>query len=224
MKHLYEIGYGTYEESKYNQYYHKDKLSQEELEDIVQECMCIAIQKRLEDGSENNCQISYQEVMFGYYEKSIFELELEKRGFDTIAPKIEASISLFGWEDCLHPHWCKQTEPKNQDTFGKRILRYINKNIDMSKAICHMPFDTMTYSHCSGEVTGCWGCEYFSQKAYFKHKNIGAFSSTEKVIDNYFRGTWVNWQNKEIDYTSLFEKLQKEISCTKILNFISKKI
>jgi len=153
MKYIYEIGYGTYEESQYKQYYHDKKYSQKELEDIFSECMVAAIQYRVENRDENICQISYQDIMFGYSKQSFFEKELEKRGFDPIQPKIQASVSVMGWEHPLKPNWYKQTS--TEGSYDRKLLDIIKSEVDLSKGVCARPYDMHIDSDNS-----CFNCDY----------------------------------------------------------------
>jgi len=107
--YIYDIGYGSYEESQYWQYIHKEKFTEKQLRLIVGDCIFEVIEylsrlKRrptnrmnwvhfLEDGP------TFQDIMY----TPRFHDALKKRGFKPI--EIEAETHVFGWASCIRNNW-----------------------------------------------------------------------------------------------------------------------
>jgi hypothetical protein len=103
--YLYNIGYGTCEESSYKQYSHEKKFSEQELRDIVKECIIAVIEHYAgrfgKGGYHETCfHVSdsgpqFDEIM----NEPMFEELLIERGFNP--SKFEARFDTFGWASAM---------------------------------------------------------------------------------------------------------------------------
>lgn len=145
--YIYEIGYGTYEESMYKQYIHKSCYNENELFEVVADCICTIapeiFKKEYEQTLESFKYVTSQEDISEFYKteeeyvKNYYKIhfnsvlysdefadELEKRGFKLI--KFEATCSLFGWEDVLNPNWTRHKDYKEKE-ISKRVKEVLKE-------------------------------------------------------------------------------------------------
>lgn len=119
LMYLYSIGYGSYEESHYVQYWHERKLSEQELSDLVVDCMVETIEHyagRFEENGYNEDMFhsseegpSFQEIL----ESEVFEQSLQYRGFKTV--EFEAKFNIFGWPSAMDDtSWRSDTEEETK--------------------------------------------------------------------------------------------------------------
>lgn len=132
--YLYDVGYGSCEESEYIQFSHKKKFDKEEFNSIVEECLyqCLLFEVKREvelakkyppmnyfcrgtlsfDGTRIS-QPSFQDLfMASDGENLVFVREMSKRGFEKA--KFEHRLGVFGWSSAVDPNdWKDHT---NEDT------------------------------------------------------------------------------------------------------------
>lgn len=91
--YLYNIGYGTCEESANWQYYHRVKYTEEQIAQIVEDCFFAVLLEKKKPYSkwEHQQHPSLQDLMG----EDTFHNELEKRGFQHI--RFESRFYCFGW-------------------------------------------------------------------------------------------------------------------------------
>jgi len=91
--YLYNIGYGTCEESADWQYYHREKYTEEQLTQIVEDCLLVVLLEKKKPFSkwEHQQHPSFQDLMG----EEAFHKELQKRGFQHI--RFESHFYCFGW-------------------------------------------------------------------------------------------------------------------------------
>jgi len=83
--HIYNIGYGTREESDYIQFYHKQKFSKTELERIVARTVTKILRNMKQDERE---RATFQKILYAVVD------ELSKNGFSRV--KFDAQFDVFG--------------------------------------------------------------------------------------------------------------------------------
>lgn len=133
--HLYDIGYGTCEESHYWQYWHEKEYSKEELRDIIVACLIETIQKLADrvDGDGRNYDtlqfddgrfmpvycgeegITFQEAMG----TKLFHDALESRGF--ARAEFTTQFSTFGWASCMREGSWESHSDNERGEIIKRI-------------------------------------------------------------------------------------------------------
>jgi len=131
--YVYEIGYGTCEESQFWQYMHREKFTEEQLFDIIEDCLFIALKKMREPDSEFEHQQhpSFQDLMSSWRKDAIFHEELERRGFQHI--EFTASFSVFGWAKADVPgNWDGHTCPDSK-ALQKNLWRRLEQQNAESK-------------------------------------------------------------------------------------------
>lgn len=142
--YLYNVGYGTCEESSYNQYYHENNYSQEEFEKIIILILCETIEdfagKFDEQTGWNKIGdsvlwvtkkgVTFQELMG----TDIFKNNLKKHGFQQIT--FQASFDSFGWASAMEPgdwsSWANNDDNRYQ-TMIKNFCKYKNIVIEQYK-------------------------------------------------------------------------------------------
>ena len=138
MHFIYEVGYGTCEESNYMQFLHENKLSEKQLSKYVEECIVAVLPKMIKPRSEfeHIRTPSFQRVIDfqlpirkkGQLVKlrHLFVEEMRKRDFKVLG--FEQKWSIFGWASALDPtDWSAYTD-KNHVNFCRRIRRKFLKN------------------------------------------------------------------------------------------------
>ena len=129
--YIYDIGYGTFEESHFWQYSHEKKFTNRQIELIVGDCIFEVIDylsrltRRptdimnwvhfLEDGP------NFQDLM----EKPKFHKALQKRGFKPM--EFEAKINLFGWASSIKNNW-KACDKDIDVRIRNRLKRCLRKD------------------------------------------------------------------------------------------------
>jgi hypothetical protein len=120
IMHLYNIGYGTCEESSYKQYQHEEEYNEGELATIVKDCLIDVIDfyagRFGEEGYHDpsfyvgNEGPSFQELM----DDDKFKEALEGRGFRPI--DFRCSFNTFGWASAIKPgNWSGHTGPEDNE-------------------------------------------------------------------------------------------------------------
>jgi len=130
---LYEIGYGTCEESQYWQFQHQETFTDKQLRKLVRECIFEVLSK-LADAKRESNKVNifkksrkpnsngpqYNDVM----DTDWFHKALKKRGF--VRSKYTATCSVFGWANCLAPSdwksWTSNTT-RNMSRSLKRLCK-----------------------------------------------------------------------------------------------------
>jgi len=130
--YLYNIGYGTCEESEYHQFYHTTKYTDEELEDIVVQCFCEIIEYSAgrfdETGDHDNPRLWVNEKGIKFSElmgEPIFNELLEKKGFKQV--EFVARFSCFGWASAMLPGDWKSWASEKNETYQTRIKEFCEK-------------------------------------------------------------------------------------------------
>ena len=109
-QYLYEIGYGTYEESWFRQYWHRDLITEKRLNTVVEECLIEVLLEIQEPRIES------------LYHSPVFEAKLRARGFR--AAEFTAKNCFWGWADLDVPgSWSRRGDPlyRMQTRVRKRI-------------------------------------------------------------------------------------------------------
>lgn len=105
--HIYSIGYGTYEESEYEQFYHQKKYTKSQLSKLVHK----AVTKVLEDMMKDKPSYvhedgpTFQDIFHKVCEK------LESMGFERV--KFDAEWKCFGWSSLCIDNWKGQDDSEN---------------------------------------------------------------------------------------------------------------
>ncbi len=88
--HIYNIGYGTCEESDYIQIYHKQKFTKSEFETIVAGVV-IKVLRGMKPMERK--RVTFQKILYPVLQ------ELTKKGFSRV--KFDAEFDVFGWARIL---------------------------------------------------------------------------------------------------------------------------
>lgn len=116
VRYLYNIGYDTYEESDHRQFWHTEKFTAEQIEEIIAEVLIPLLKgSKLEEWES-----SFQDFFYLLVEG------LEKRGF--VPVKFEADVSYFGWSGLLRNNWEGQDDETNI-----RLRERISKEPDIDR-------------------------------------------------------------------------------------------
>jgi hypothetical protein len=118
--YIYNIGYGTMEESNYFQYSHTNKFSEEQLRKMVEDGLFEASIIKDKDWT---CFLTRIEDLT---DCKIFRNYLESKGF--IRVKFEAQVSLFGWNDLKDKIWERETEP-----WEKKMISNLKQRLTIHK-------------------------------------------------------------------------------------------
>lgn len=95
----YKIGYGTYEESAFDEFEHEEYYDEEELEDIIAEAAIHII------GQNPHAFSSYQEIhdAVGCYLEQF-------KGFKRV--HYDTKFTVFGWASLFFEDWANDSDPK----------------------------------------------------------------------------------------------------------------
>jgi len=110
---LYNIGYGTHEESESTQMLHKRKFSKSELRDIVAKATIEAAKEYFESEFGSDEHLSFQQI----YDSVI--KQMKKMGFKEA--KFEAEFSIFGWPNLLDEKDWEGQRDENLDFLTKKL-------------------------------------------------------------------------------------------------------
>lgn len=111
----YRVGYGSYEESCYREFCHEDKLSGQQLNTIVADCVAEAA--LLDD------QASHLTTFQQFMPDNVRFIEaMYRRGF--VQTVYEAHSCVFGWNSILEPDW-----ERDLDEEDLRIVRHIRRRL-----------------------------------------------------------------------------------------------
>ena len=126
--YIYNIGYYSCEESEYKQFIHDKEFSEEELENIVEECLFVALLVELKFrnkddpefnwGGEEFNEPSLSDLFSSTYNHQTFVEEMTNKGFVPI--RFTREVSLFGWASATNPEsWDGHTNGKTKEMIGK---------------------------------------------------------------------------------------------------------
>lgn len=121
---IYNIGYGTCEESEYIQYHHTEKFTHEELRVIVADCMFVVLNILADDeyrGGLKGEGPQFADIMMN----ERFEKELEKRGFTRL--KFEGNAGVFGWAGSLKVGSWKEYSDEDTIWYQKQMKKKAKK-------------------------------------------------------------------------------------------------
>lgn len=88
--YIYNIGYGTREESDYYQLYHKQRFTKSKFEMIVSKAVAKILRSMKQDQRE---RATFQDILYAVVD------ELTKSGFERV--KFDAEFDVFGWAHIL---------------------------------------------------------------------------------------------------------------------------
>lgn len=100
--YVYELGYGSYEDSGYIQLFHEEKFTQEEFEQKIQSSVKDALIRYIDkedDGVVYRGHDSNPHIGFSGFYTYIAEILCEQCGFSIV--EFQATFSLFGWDDLI---------------------------------------------------------------------------------------------------------------------------
>ena len=109
--YFYKIGYSTYEGASSKQYFHSEKFTEEEIDEMIEAALFQSYEKMAMAG-EYGCTI----IEFLMDDTSFHEYFL-RNGFLPI--KYTASKYIFGWNDILEDIWQHDTEPKEKEMLAR---------------------------------------------------------------------------------------------------------
>ena len=117
--YCYKIGYGTCEESCYREFLSSERLSGEDLERVVAECVMDAVAKS---------HPSYHNLVESYMpDNEHFVASMKERGF--VPMEYTAKFSVFGWSDLLvQDHWNREHDDEER-RFLSGISRKLSKKV-----------------------------------------------------------------------------------------------
>jgi len=128
--YIYNIGYGTCEESADWQYMHEEKFTDEQLFDIMEDCLFIALKNTRKPNSEyeHSQHPSFQDLMSSWKDDGIFHKELKKRGFQHI--EFTGGFDIFGWAKSDVPDdWDGHTGPET-----KKLQKNLKRRLEEQDA------------------------------------------------------------------------------------------
>jgi hypothetical protein len=102
IMYIYELGYGSYEDSEYTQLSHEEEFTQEEFEEKIQASIKDALIRWIdkeEDGVIYRMHEANPHIGFDRLHTYVSEILCEKFGFAKL--EFQAKFSLFGWDDLL---------------------------------------------------------------------------------------------------------------------------
>ncbi len=119
MTYLYDIGYGTHEESEYIQWRHDEKFTIAQLKEIVTDALCAALLAKRDPASaySHERHPTFQDLMGS----DTFISALVARGFSRV--DFEASFYVFGWAAADVPgDWSKRGQERTlQEELQRRV-------------------------------------------------------------------------------------------------------
>jgi len=121
--HIYNVGYGTCEESEYIQWIHESKFTDKQLGDIVEEVIVAVLAKKADPKSQYKHVRSptFQHIM----DDAEFEKEMYTRGFRKL--EFEARFDVFGWSSALDQEdWKSHVDTEQRLLVGrlrKKLLK-----------------------------------------------------------------------------------------------------
>jgi len=147
--YIYNVGYGTYEESSYTQFISARQLDKSELSSVVEDCLfeCLkfTIKKDISFQQQNpdpdpyyhrdtitadNTKITsptMQDLFYTYDEKhgEIFKSEMAKRDLKPV--EFEQNFSVFGWASSVDStSWGDQSDDESRSLANKLCKRIEN--------------------------------------------------------------------------------------------------
>jgi hypothetical protein len=128
VRHLYNLGYHSYEESEYYQLYHSKKFSENDFEKLVSKATANVIKKHMPKNDEH---MSFQDIAF-----SVVSELVRKFGFKEV--NFTATFNVFGWPDILDENDWKgdRSEQLNRLTEAlkkEEFIRELSKQRESSK-------------------------------------------------------------------------------------------
>lgn len=155
MPYLYELGYGTYEESEYSQIQHEKEFTQEEFENMVFQCVVKAAKEAHEEsvndfnspeskrekaegacfnrknGDEFMYEICIESLMYmrnsdlSYQSLHERVTELMVKDFGFIMAHKTATVSFFGWADLADENDWGQSEYEPNRTASRMVREQV---------------------------------------------------------------------------------------------------
>jgi len=122
MSYVYNVGYGTCEESDFVQWIHAEQFSEDELSVIVEDCLIAALKKLAHPKSEylHQRSPSFQDLM----ESTQFHAAMRKHGFARL--RFVAAFSVFGWAEALDKgSWASHTDDGDKRMAGRLLTRFL---------------------------------------------------------------------------------------------------
>lgn len=116
-ENIYNMGYSTYEESGYYQFYHKRKYSQTEFEKIVAKAVMNWFKGYKVKKKET---ISFQDIIFNVVEELTNNFGFKKVNFT-------AEFSVFGWANLLDKKDWEGDRNKQLELLTNSIKKVIKK-------------------------------------------------------------------------------------------------
>jgi len=137
---IYDVGYGTYEESENIQVMHEKRFTEKQFNKIIEDCLLAVLIKIGKPKSKFNHERepSFQELLtkmsFKKNRKTgegeryhYFMKELEKQGFREV--QFEQKWSVFGWASAINPKdWMdKYSVGSEREKLARRLRRRLFK-------------------------------------------------------------------------------------------------
>lgn len=153
--HLYEVGYGTCEESSFVQLWHRRKFSCAELEDIILDCLVNVFKLSADNDNKENILLREDNIRGnGHPHVSIqyllpnnidFVEEMGKKGF--IKVEYECRCTLFGWSNALDPNdWPHHADNQTRRIQKELIRRLDNEGIRFQRFLCDFSYIGREYN------------------------------------------------------------------------------
>ena len=130
--YVYEIGYGSHENSAWVMFYHEKKLSQKQLSKLVEDCLLAVLVKVVKPKSafEHERDPSFETLM----DRPEFLIELQKRGFQKIRP--DQHWGVFGWACAIDTNdWKHDTDRKQKALIRRLRKRLLQERPDYKKEL-----------------------------------------------------------------------------------------
>jgi hypothetical protein len=155
MPYLYELGYGTYEESEYSQIQHEKEFTQEEFNDMVLKCVVKAAKEVFDEavndfnspeskkekaegacfnrkhGDEFMYEICIETLMYMHEARLTYQslhkrvTELMTEDFGFVVAPKTATISFFGWSDLANENDWEQNEHEPNRTASRMVREQV---------------------------------------------------------------------------------------------------
>lgn len=118
MPYLYNIGYGSCEESCYIQLWHKDKFTVEQLEDLYFQAAKKIILSDDKIGFIDICDEEYI-VSFQDLNDIVLDLFVKEYGFEAV--EFQARLNYFGWVNIFNSKSWKDYADESDIRFKERV-------------------------------------------------------------------------------------------------------
>ena len=111
--YFYDVGFSHYEGSAFWQFCHEDKFTDNELFDIVEECLFNSMKSMGKHG--RNATIE------DLFHRPEFSETMLSRGFKRI--QFEQTLELYGWSCCTDPAWSARSDEKTLEMMKRLKTR-----------------------------------------------------------------------------------------------------